>query len=356
VTCPKCGFVSYPGLAQCKRCGYRFAPAHTKPIPTDPSSTTPKADPQKKTDALQAGQDVPPSAAPKPPEIPEIAAEPMDRPVSSATTWREELAERVQDHRRRRSHAQSDFDRSGTLDLAFGEASEEISAPIVDAQLVEPPKVAKDHFDTTLGDSGESLPILDSVPLEKPVEDVRVLTSAAVDAGEARLIGEEKDSEPVEIVLESSSPLSSASSRRRVPGSINVAPLGLRFAAGIVDAFVVLSGAGLFALIFWVVGGHVSRNALNFAILGTISILFFLAYFGIFTALSSSTPGLLWMSLEVRSLDGGAPSPQESFWRAFGYLVSMASLMLGFVWAVVDGDHLTWHDHMSGTFITTIEG
>ncbi len=295
------------------------------------------------------------SAAPEPPEIPEIPAEPVDQPASSGSMWREELAERVQDHRRRRSHAQSNFDPSGTLDLAFGAASEEPPAPIIDAQLIESPKAAEDHFDTTLADSQESLPILDSVPLEKPAEGIRVLTSAAVEAGEAHLGGEEKDSEPVEIVLESSSPSSSAAGRRRVPGSIRVAPLGLRFAAGVVDAIVLLSGAGLFALIFWVVGGHFLRNALNFAILGTISILFLLAYFGIFTALSSSTPGLLWMNLEVRSLDGGAPSPQESFWRAFGYLVSMASLMLGFIWAVVDGDHLTWHDHMSGTFITAIE-
>jgi uncharacterized RDD family membrane protein YckC len=295
------------------------------------------------------------SAAPQPPEIPEIPAEPVDQPASSGPLWREELAERVQDHRRRRSHAQNNFDRSGTLDLAFDEASEEPSAPLVDAQLVESPEAAEDHFDRTLADSPENLPILDSLPLEKPVEDMRVLTSAAVEAGEAHLGGAEKDSGPVEIFLESSSPSSSSSSRRRVPGSIKVAPLGLRFAAGVVDTIVLLSGAGLFALIFWVVGGHASRNALNFAILGTISTLFLLAYFGIFTALSSSTPGLLWMNLEVRSLDGGAPSPQESFWRAFGYLVSMASLMLGFIWAVVDGDHLTWHDHMSGTFITAIE-
>ena len=29
--CPKCGFVSYPGLAQCKKCGYSFVLAPRKP-------------------------------------------------------------------------------------------------------------------------------------------------------------------------------------------------------------------------------------------------------------------------------------------------------------------------------------
>jgi uncharacterized RDD family membrane protein YckC len=279
----------------------------------------------------------------------------LTAPTVPATPWREELAGRLQDHLKRRSHLQGNFDRSGTLDLAFGEPLNENPAGVVDAQLNDLPGTSNDNFRAALAGSGESLPVLDSVPLEKPVEDVRVLTSAAVEAGEAHLGREESDSGPVEIVLESPSPSSSASSLRRITGSIKVAPLGLRFTAGVVDGVVLLSGAGLFALIFWVVGGHVSLDALNLAVLGSISTLFFLAYFGIFIALSSSTPGLLWMNLEIRSLDGGTPSPQESFWRAFGYLVSAASLMLGFIWAAVDGDHLTWHDHMSGTFITAIE-
>ena len=242
--------MSYPGLAQCKKCGYRFAPADTKALPIDPSSVAPRSDPQEKAASSPPDQgssraaarpsEFSASAAPKPQEVP---AEPVDQPASSGPPWREELAERVQDHRRRRSHAQSNFDPSGTLDLAFGAAAEEPPAPIIDAQLIESPEDAKDRLDATLADSQESLPILDSVPLEKPVEDIRVLTSAGVEAGEARLGREEKDAKPVEIVLESSSPSPSASSRHRAPGSIKVAPLGLRFAAGEVDTVLLLSGA-----------------------------------------------------------------------------------------------------------------
>jgi hypothetical protein len=33
-------------------------------------------------------------------------------------------------------------------------------------------------------------------------------------------------------------------------------------------------------------------------------------------------------------------------------MVSLSALMLGFIWAVVDSDGLTWHDHMSATAIT----
>jgi len=56
----------------------------------------------------------------------------------------------------------------------------------------------------------------------------------------------------------------------------------------------------------------------------------------------------------VRSQTGGLPSPQQAFWRAFGYLVSISALMLGFIWALVDSDGLTWHDRMSETYLTEV--
>jgi uncharacterized RDD family membrane protein YckC len=48
---------------------------------------------------------------------------------------------------------------------------------------------------------------------------------------------------------------------------------------------------------------------------------------------------------------GEYPTLRESCWRAFGILVSLSALMLGFIWACVDSDALTWHDRMSGTVI-----
>ena len=61
------------------------------------------------------------------------------------------------------------------------------------------------------------------------------------------------------------------------------------------------------------------------------------------------------MGIEVRNLEGRFPTPREAFWRAFGYLVSSAALMLGFVWALVDSEGLTWHDRISGTFLAAAE-
>lgn len=57
------------------------------------------------------------------------------------------------------------------------------------------------------------------------------------------------------------------------------------------------------------------------------------------------------MGLALRNLEGGSPTRQESLLRAFGYLVSIASFMLGFLWAAMDSDGLAWHDHISGTML-----
>jgi uncharacterized RDD family membrane protein YckC len=34
--------------------------------------------------------------------------------------------------------------------------------------------------------------------------------------------------------------------------------------------------------------------------------------------------------------------------------MSISALMIGFLWALVDGEGLTWHDRISGTFLTPV--
>jgi uncharacterized RDD family membrane protein YckC len=133
---------------------------------------------------------------------------------------------------------------------------------------------------------------------------------------------------------------------------IFLAPLGRRFLAGLADAMVLLLGAAVFGIIFWRVCGRLSVVPLNIAVLGMAAVILIFAYFAVFTAIASATPGLLWMGCDIRNLHGRHPTVSESVWRAFGVLVSLSALMLGFIWACVDSDGLTWHDRMSGTVIT----
>jgi uncharacterized RDD family membrane protein YckC len=136
--------------------------------------------------------------------------------------------------------------------------------------------------------------------------------------------------------------------------ALPVASIGRRFLAGLADGLFLLLGAGLFALIFWRAGGHLAPVPLNLIILALMAVLFLFAYFGLFTALTFSTPGQNLMGIEVRNLGGWPPVPREACLRAFGYLVSISAVMLGFLWALVDSDGLTWHDQISGTFLTRV--
>jgi uncharacterized RDD family membrane protein YckC len=124
-----------------------------------------------------------------------------------------------------------------------------------------------------------------------------------------------------------------------------------RMAGGSIDAAVLVFSSAVFALIFWRAGGHVSSHPLTLLVIAFVAAFQVVVYFGAFTAIIATTPGLLWMGIEVRSLSGGPPTFRQSFWRAFGCLVSASALLLGFVWALFDSDSLTWHDRMSETYL-----
>jgi uncharacterized RDD family membrane protein YckC len=77
-------------------------------------------------------------------------------------------------------------------------------------------------------------------------------------------------------------------------------------------------------------------------------------YFFLFMISASQTPGMKQRQLMVVSPDGSPLDPVQACMRGFGYFVSILPLMLGFVWAAIDPEHLTWADKVSGTYIKRI--
>ncbi len=364
--CPKCGFVSHSDLPYCKKCGRPFMLAppsqpstsslsltsgSSVPLPEPPEPSEPTVEPSGGSLLSRPDQVASPTANLEAVRIPKTArgSEPM-RP------WREELSERLENFRRRRARLRRPFDPRANLGFDFEAAQGEENQEAVGSRRFEAPQ-GEHPPGTTFANTRSSeakTPILDSLPLEKRGADSETLTSAAVEAGELALEHRAVEPQPVGIVLESMPPLQRPSVPADAPRVLSLAPLGRRFLAGVADALVLLSAAGLFALVFFRFGCRISYQPLSLVVIAFIAAFFILVYFGMFTALASSTPGLIWMGLEVRNLEGDYPSASESFWRAFGYLVSVAGLMLGFIWALVDSDGLTWHDRISGTFLTPV--
>ena len=74
-------------------------------------------------------------------------------------------------------------------------------------------------------------------------------------------------------------------------------------------------------------------------------------YFFLFMISASQTPGMKHRQLTVVTQNGLPLDPAKACMRGFGYLVSILPLMLGFLWALIDPEHLTWADKVSGTYI-----
>jgi uncharacterized RDD family membrane protein YckC len=306
--------------------------------PSSPAAEEPGLDPS-----------LPPSSrlSPPPPALEDLA-----RSKTAGRPIQQELSERVENFRRRRARLRGDTGPDANLEFDFQGESGGEADPALDARVIDFPRDER-GFDVVLetpGQPGDASPEVDSLSLERP-ESFGDLDPQPLADGDYGLDSEPPLARPVEVVLDSQ-PLIEEDEEPVLPPRLTLAPLGRRFLGGLVDALVLGIAAGMFALIFWRAGGHVTPQPLNYVVGAFIAVIFILAYFGTFTAITSTTPGLLWVGIEVRSQNGAHPTPQQAFWRAFGVLVSISALMLGFVWALVDSENLTWHDRMSDTFLT----
>jgi len=267
--------------------------------------------------------------------------------------WRQELSERVENFRKRRARLQPDAKPEGNLELDFEGLDKLDGHRSLDDKLATP-QDRDSGFDMEIGESamarGKDGPSREILPVEEPGDEMMQFDAAPAEE-EGMSLGEPLgERPPMEILV--GSPTGIAPEEEDEAEGIYLAPLGRRFVAGLADALVLILGAAVFGIIFWRFCGRLSLVPLNLAVLGLVAVILIFAYFAVFTAIASATPGLLCMGCEIRNLHGDYPTVRESFWRAFGVLVSLSALMLGFVWACVDSDGLTWHDRMSGTAIT----
>ena len=274
----------------------------------------------------------------------------LSPPAPPVKDWQAEVSARLHGYRRRQARLQGGAEPNPNLDFDF--EAQDASADPPNAKILDFPSP---------GFSAPPLPPIDLEEDEAPSDDLSAepdrMDSWAGSAPVEQSPPPETAPEPrpLEIILETPSPASEGLLTGELKGPLAVAPLSKRFVAAILDTVVLGAAGGLFALIFWRAGGRLAKTPLDIAVVGFIAAFFIFVYFAAFTIFTAATPGLAAMGLEVRSNQGGAPTLRDSFWRGVGYLVSLAPLMLGFLWALVDTESLTWHDRMSETFIAHAE-
>ncbi len=362
--CPECGFVSFPGLDRCKKCGHLLTPARSdakeaaslfsrpySAIKAPEASGAEHIQDRMEMGGQEAGEldiELNPQGASA------LSIEPNEEHLSSprpdseaGQDWQAELAQRVEDFRRRRAHLRKakEGDRE-TLDLDFG--------PSARGTHESHPNLIEFPSSEELGPQGKTAPGSRPGPRVTGLENFEPSfqpEGSGIPPASGRKTPSHDDMAPLEIELGSSQENTMGDIRAGATSEMPGASMSARMFAGAIDAVVLLSGAALYTLIFWRTGGRLSTQPLELGVAGLITVFFVVFYFAGCTVLSCATPGLIWAGLEVTTFEGNPPGVSDCLWRAFGYLVSMSALMLGFVWAVVDVDGLTWHDRMSRTFV-----
>jgi uncharacterized RDD family membrane protein YckC len=129
-----------------------------------------------------------------------------------------------------------------------------------------------------------------------------------------------------------------------------VAPIVQRATATVLDGVMICLAEGLMlgALCMSPAASFISsKTLLGLAVFG---VFLAIGYKLIFALAETDSPGTRWAHLKVLNFDGGAPTRNERLARLAGGVLSMAASGLGLIWALVDEETLSWHDHMSKTF------
>jgi uncharacterized RDD family membrane protein YckC len=131
-----------------------------------------------------------------------------------------------------------------------------------------------------------------------------------------------------------------------------------RMLAAAVDMSIVVIALGLFlgvySLLTLVLNGTsdivIDRQTLP--LVGAATVLFALFYRALWCLANGDTPGMRFAGLRLVDFDGRSPDREQRCAREVAAILSLAAAGLGLVWALVDEESLTWHDHISKTFPT----
>ena len=249
------------------------------------------------------------------------ATETYDEPEPASTAepeWRREVSRRLEAYRVRRGRLRPDDSQSGLPFSRAATALEEDDRESEEIELYERQRARA---------------------LPRPVQ---------------RAVQRKLQNERVEINIQPELDFTSFPDDRAHPQTalVPVASLAERRRAGALDLlFLTLTYAGFLGL-FRSLGGQLVLEKVDAIVYLATFYLFYAQYFFLFTTFAGATPGMQVCGLTIVRLDGSLPDTRQLLWRSFGYLLSGATMMLGFLWSLWDEDRFTWQDRISQTYVT----
>jgi len=287
--------------------------------------------------------------------------------------------QRLRSYRERRSHSGNGESQSALeFEHANGEAlSDAIETPsdgqsaengFAHAAQVQPQIHYDSQLDHDFDEATAAAVALDEDQYEDPLQATLAAAAARVES-EASAPAAAKKQEPFQHLLidvsrppeaEIAGPAMRAAEEpaqvfpRHDSALLPVADLSLRRRAAAVDAVCLLLAFAVVLGAFAFFGGRLVASKLDAFVCGAILTLLYTQYFSLFTMMGGATPGMMLTGLRLVSFDGAAPEPRQLIRRSAGYLLSGGMAFMGFLWSFWDEDHLSWHDHISQTYITPI--
>jgi uncharacterized RDD family membrane protein YckC len=269
----------------------------------------------------------------------EFLIRPQDQP------WRQEVASRVQQHRaRRRKHCdpnatmEFDFQEPVSSEVPQQQSAEKIPVPLEAPKIIEFPRSRPPaqpfHYEP------KQVETSDDLELAEPVLDApRIL-----DAPEPRPEQLDLLSAFADIQLESG-----PSQQVELPPQ--AAPLSYRVFAGLCDMIVVLLACGMFAFGFMMFGKGMPQSKIALLCALFVAGSLWLIYQYLFLVYAPATPGMQLAELELCTFKGEPVSISTRRWRVLACMLSACAVGLGFLWAFVDEDTLSWHDRITQTHL-----
>jgi uncharacterized RDD family membrane protein YckC len=199
-------------------------------------------------------------------------------------------------------------------------------------------------------------PQAETVPATKPSEATPARTLVVVPAPfkEEPLIKPEPK-RAVDVVMDDDT-LAQLETGATADSSINElyddrAPIVARLTASAVDFLVVAFASSPFAAVIELTNGNWSDPRVAVS-MGAIVLVIMFLYLSASTSLAGRTWGMSLLSLRAVDADTGLPpTTKQSVTRALLYMVSLAALGLGVIYALFDAEGRTAHDHISGTAV-----
>jgi uncharacterized RDD family membrane protein YckC len=125
-----------------------------------------------------------------------------------------------------------------------------------------------------------------------------------------------------------------------------------RLMAVAADASMIAIALGLFLAIFYLAGGRIVFTKPSLLLFGGVIAAVVFLYRALWCLGGGDTPGMRFAGLRLVDFDGRRPEREQRTLRLAASMLSIISAGLGLVWALVDEENLTWHDHISKTFPT----